>query len=52
METININERVINNLIEEVKNLKLQVEMIKGENLTGSMFEFWNNEYDERWNNC
>lgn len=52
METININERIINNLINEVKSLKLQVKEIKGEKLTGSIFEFWDNEQDERWNNC
>jgi len=50
METININERIVRDLINEVKNLKLQVEEIKSGRLTGSMFDFWDNDYDERWN--
>ena len=52
MESININEGVIRDLINEVRNLKLQIKEIKGEKLAGSMFDFWDNEQDERWNEC
>ena len=52
METININEGIVMNLINEVKDLRLQMEEIRGRKLTGSMFDFWDNEQDEKWDGC
>jgi len=52
MESININEGVVRDLINEVKDLKLQMNEIRGERLTGSMFDFWDNEQDEKWDGC
>jgi hypothetical protein len=37
-------------LREEIEHLKKQLK--QSQYLTDSLIELWDNEYDDRWNNC
>ncbi len=52
MEIINTDNNLIVKLVNEMKNLQSQINEIREKgNLTikKSMFDFWDNEYDARW---
>lgn len=42
-------------LVNEIEDLRLQIQELKKEKILAtkeSLVELWDNEYDERWNQC
>lgn len=55
MEKLSMNNEIIANLINQIKILQLQMNELKKERLLvsqDSLVKLWDNEYDERWNEC
>ena len=50
-----MNNELISQLINDISNLKIEVKMIREKSVLttqDSLVKLWDNEYDERWNQC
>ncbi len=50
-----MNNELISQLINDISNLKIEVKMIRENSVLttqDSLVKLWDNEHDERWNQC